>query len=90
MGSTGDRAASLMLGGRGAGAWGRAASSVSCGLPLPANSTINEVTKRSAIEAPPTVGARAGGSINLPTDAYDACLGRVFTKSKLLGRIGGR
>ena len=88
MGSTGDRAASLMLGGRGAGAWGRAASSVSCGLPLPANSTTNEVTKRSAIEAAPTVGARAGSSINLPTDAYDASLGGVFTKPRLLARIG--
>ena len=88
MGSTGDRAASLMLGEREAGAWGRAASSVSCGLPLPANSITNEATKGTAIDAVRTVGVRAGIIINLPTDAYDASLGRVFTKPRLLERIG--
>ena len=88
MGSTGDRAASLMLEGRGADAWGLAASSVSCGLPLPANSINREVTKRTVIEAARVVGVRAESRINLPTDAYDATLGRVFTKSRLLARIG--
>jgi hypothetical protein len=50
MGSTGDRAASLMFGRREARTWGRAASSASCGLPLPANSITNEATKRTAID----------------------------------------
>jgi hypothetical protein len=88
MGSTGDRAASLMLGEREACAWGRAASSVSCGLPLPTNSINHEVTKRTTLEAAPTVGARAESSINLPTDAYYASLAGVFTKPRLLARIG--
>jgi hypothetical protein len=88
MGSTGDRAASLMLGEREACAWGQAASSVSCGLPLPTNSINHEVTTRTTLEAAPTIGARAGSSINLPTDAYYAFLGGVFTKPRLLARIG--
>jgi hypothetical protein len=80
MGSTGDRAASLMLEGREAGAWGRAASSAACSPPPPANSITNEATRRTAIEAVQTVGVCAASGINLPTDAYDASLGRVFTK----------
>jgi hypothetical protein len=60
MGSIGDRAASLMLEGREVGAWGRAASSVSCGLPLPANPITNEVTERTAIDAVRPAGVRAG------------------------------
>jgi hypothetical protein len=87
MGSTGDRAASLMLEGREAGAWGRAASGASYGLPQPANSIINEATRRTAIEAVLTVGVCAASGINLPTDAYDASLGRVFAKSRLLERV---
>ena len=89
MGSTGDRAASLMFGGREADAWGRAASRVSCCLPLPANSTTHEATKkRTAIDAARKAVARAGRSINLPTDAYDASVGRVFRKPRHLARIG--
>lgn len=74
MGSTGDRAASLMLEGREAGAWGRAASSASCGPPPPANSITNEAIKRTAVEAVRAVGVCAASGINLPTDAYDASL----------------
>jgi hypothetical protein len=59
MGSTGDRAASLMLEGREAGACGGAASSASCGPPPPANSITNEAPKRTAIEAVRTVGVCA-------------------------------
>jgi len=87
MGSTGDRAASLMLGEREACAWGRATSSLSCGLPLPANSINHEVTKRTTLEAAPTVGARAGSSINLPTDAYETTSLDMRTKPQLFGRI---
>ena len=36
--------------------------------------------ERTAVEAVRTVVVRAGSGINLPTDAYDASLGRVFTK----------
>ena len=68
MGSTGDRAASLMIEGREAGAWGRAASSASCGLPPPTNPITNEAVDATAIDAVRTAVVRARIGINLPTE----------------------
>ena len=58
MGSIGDRAASLMIGGRKGRSWGRAASSASRVLPPPSNPDIHEISHGTAVNAgaqPPLV-----------------------------------
>jgi hypothetical protein len=87
MGSTGDRAASLMIGGaehaRGDGRL--RAHRAACLRPL--IRAINETFAETGVEAATPASVRAGSSINLPTYAYDASLRRMWTKQWLLERI---
>jgi hypothetical protein len=87
MGSAGDRAASLMIGGaEHARGYGRLrAHRAAC--PRPLIRAIDETFAETAVEAAPPAGVRADTSINLPTYAYYTCLPRMLTKQQLLERI---
>ncbi len=85
MGSIGDRAASLTIGGRAGCLWGRAASSASCGLPLPVNPITNETLDATATVLARTVIVRARISINSPTDAYNPARWSTVNKAPSFG-----
>jgi|SRR5271169_5915043 len=85
MGSIGDRAASLTIGGRAGHPWGRVAWSESCGLPLPVNPVTNETLDATATVLARTVIVRARISINSPTDAYNPARWSIVSKAPSFG-----
>jgi hypothetical protein len=85
MGSIGDRAASLTIGGRAGYLWGRVAWSESCGRPLPVNPVTNATLNASATVVARTLTVRARISINLPTDAYNPAQWPIVNKAPSFG-----
>jgi hypothetical protein len=87
MGSTGDRAASLMLGEREACTWGRTASSASCGQPRSTNPKTNEALDGTGSDTVLPAAVRAFIHINLPIDIWNTAYGGVRTKSLFWGEL---